>query len=83
MNLDAEGSIVVQTVRQSEDGHGFNAATCQYENLLESGVIDPVKVVRSSLRHAASVSSLMLTTEAMVAEDETVEDSTPDMTPHR
>jgi len=68
-NAGVDGSIVVQKVLDGEGGFGFNAATCEYENLLETGVIDPVKVVRSSLRHAASVSSLMLTTEAMVADD--------------
>lgn len=74
-NAGVDGSIVVQRILESEGGFGFNAATCTYEDLLASGVIDPVKVVRSSLRHAASVSSLMLTTEAMVAEDESVENS--------
>lgn len=74
-NAGVDGSIVVQQVKSAEiDAYGFNAATCVYENLLESGVIDPVKVVRSSLRHAASVSSLMLTTEAMVAEEDEAED---------
>jgi chaperonin GroEL len=80
-NAGVDGSIVVQKVLLQEDGHGFNAATCEYENLIESGVIDPVKVVRSSLRHAASVSSLMLTTEAMIAEDEVIEDAGPDLSP--
>ena len=80
-NAGVDGSIVVQQVLLQEDGHGFNAATCEYENLIESGVIDPVKVVRSSLRHAASVSSLMLTTEAMIAEDEVIEDAGPDLSP--
>jgi chaperonin GroEL len=73
-NAGVDGSIVVQKVQSAEtDSYGFNAATCVYENLLTSGVIDPVKVVRSSLRHAASVSSLMLTTEAMVAEEGEIE----------
>ncbi len=72
-NAGVDGSIVVQKVLTADvDDFGFNAATCEYENLVETGVIDPVKVVRSSLRHAASVSSLMLTTEAMVAEEEEV-----------
>lgn len=77
-NAGVDGSIVIQRVLDSEGGFGFNAATCTYENLLETGVIDPVKVVRSSLRHAASVSSLMLTTEAMVAEDSSVDSSESD-----
>lgn len=77
-NAGVDGSIVIQKVLESEGGFGFNAATCTYENLLETGVIDPVKVVRSSLRHAASVSSLMLTTEAMVAEDSSADSAEND-----
>jgi len=80
-NAGVDGSIVVQQVLLGENGFGFNAATCEYEDLMETGVIDPVKVVRSSLRHAASVSSLMLTTEAMIAEDETEKEQTPDLSP--
>ena len=80
-NAGVDGSIVVQQVLQGENGFGFNAATCKYEDLIQTGVIDPVKVVRSSLRHAASVSSLMLTTEAMIAEDESEKEPTPDLTP--
>lgn len=68
-NAGVDGSIVIQRVLESEGSFGFNAATCEFEDLIVSGVIDPVKVVKSSLRHAASVSSLMLTTEAMVADD--------------
>jgi chaperonin GroEL len=70
-NAGVEGSLVIQRVLESEGNIGFNAASLEYEDLLQSGVIDPVKVVRSSLRHAASVSSLMLTTEAIIVEDET------------
>jgi len=80
-NAGVDGSIVVQRVLDGEGGFGFNAATCEFEDLLETGVIDPVKVVRSSLRHAASVSSLMLTTEAMVAEDEDESESAVDTSP--
>jgi chaperonin GroEL len=68
-NAGVDGSIVIQRILESEGTFGFNAATCEFEDLLAAGVIDPVKVVKSSLRHAASVSSLMLTTEAMVADD--------------
>src|SRR3954465_9471996 len=63
-----EGSIVVNKVREGEGAYGFNAATGQYEDLLKAGVIDPTKVSRFALQNAASVASLMLTTEAMVAE---------------
>jgi chaperonin GroEL len=68
-NAGVDGSIIIQKVIESSGAIGFNAATCEFEDLLAAGVIDPVKVVRSSLRAAASVSSLMLTTEAMVTDD--------------
>jgi chaperonin GroEL len=67
-NAGVEGSIVVEQVRGLPAGHGFNAQSERYENLIEAGVIDPTKVVRSALQHAASVSGLMLTTEALIAE---------------
>jgi chaperonin GroEL len=63
-----EGSIVVNKVREGQGAFGFNAATGQYEDLLQAGVIDPTKVSRFALQNSASVASLMLTTEAMVAE---------------
>jgi chaperonin GroEL len=63
-----EGSIVVNKVREGQGGFGFNAATGEYEDLLAAGVIDPTKVSRTALQNASSVASLMLTTEAMVAE---------------
>ena len=63
-----EGSIVVNNVREGKGPFGFNAATGQYEDLLAAGVIDPTKVSRHALQNAASVASLMLTTEAMIAE---------------
>jgi chaperonin GroEL len=67
-NAGEEGSIVVQKVREGKGNFGFNAATGSYGDLVAEGVIDPVKVVRSALQNAASVASLMLTTEALVAE---------------
>ncbi len=68
-NAGVEGSIVINKVRESKDySFGWNAATLQYEDLVEAGVIDPTKVVRSALQNAASVASLMLTTEALIAE---------------
>jgi chaperonin GroEL len=63
-----EGSIVVNKVREGQGAFGFNAATGVYEDLIAAGVIDPTKVARFALQNAASVASLMLTTEAMVAE---------------
>jgi chaperonin GroEL len=67
-NAGEEGSIVVQRVREGKGSFGYNAATGEYGDLIEMGVIDPVKVVRSALQNAASVASLMLTTEALIAE---------------
>ena len=63
-----EGSIVVNKVRESTGAYGFNAATGEYEDLLAAGVIDPTKVSRTALQNASSVASLMLTTEAMIAD---------------
>jgi chaperonin GroEL len=63
-----EGSLVVNKVREGRGAFGFNAANGQYEDLIEAGVIDPTKVARFALQNAASVASLMLTTEAMVGE---------------
>ncbi len=67
-NAGVEGSIIVQKVREGKGDFGYNAATGEYGALIEMGVIDPVKVVRTALQNAASVAGLMLTTEAMVAE---------------
>jgi chaperonin GroEL len=67
-NAGLEGSVVVQKVREGKGNFGFNAATGKYGDLLAEGVIDPVKVVRSALQNAASVASLMLTTEALIAD---------------
>jgi len=67
-NAGVEGSIVIDRVRQLKGNEGYNAALDKYEDLVKAGVIDPTKVVRSALQNAASVSGLMLTTEAMVAE---------------
>jgi chaperonin GroEL len=68
-NSGTEGAIVVEKVRANENPfYGFNAATEVYEDLVASGVIDPAKVTRTALQNAASISSLMLTTEAMICE---------------
>jgi chaperonin GroEL len=67
-NAGAEGSIVVEKVKNGKGGFGFNAATEEYEDLVKAGVIDPTKVVRTALQNAASVASLMLSTEALIAE---------------
>jgi chaperonin GroEL len=66
-NSDTEGAVVVDRVRSHKDAnHGFNAATGKYEDLVKAGVIDPTKVTRTALQNAASIASLMLTTEAMI-----------------
>ena len=67
-NAGVDGSIVVEKVKDGKGAFGFNAATEEYEDLVKAGVIDPTKVVRTALQNAASVASLMLTTEALVAE---------------
>jgi chaperonin GroEL len=68
-NAGYEGAIVVEKVRSNDDAnYGFNAQTGQFEDLVKSGVIDPTKVTRSALQHASSISALMLTTEALIAE---------------
>jgi len=67
-NCGLEGSIVVQAVRQGKDDYGFNARTEQYESLLSAGVIDPTKVTRIALENAASIASLLLTTECVVSD---------------
>jgi chaperonin GroEL len=67
-NAGHEGSIVVQRVKGMKDEEGFNAQTEQYENLVHAGVIDPTKVVRSALQNAASIASLLLTTEAVISQ---------------
>ena len=67
-NAGHEGSIVVQRVKEMKDDEGFNAQTEQYENLVAAGVIDPTKVVRSALQNAASIASLLLTTEAVISQ---------------
>jgi chaperonin GroEL len=68
-NAGFEGAIVTEKVRSNgENNFGFNAQSGQFEDLVKAGVIDPTKVTRSALQHAASISALMLTTEAMIAE---------------
>jgi chaperonin GroEL len=67
-NAGHDGYVVVHKVGELEDGFGFNAATGEYENLVNAGVIDPVKVTRSALRNAASIAALVLTTEVLVTE---------------
>ncbi|MEA2060633.1 MAG: chaperonin GroEL [Thermodesulfobacteriota bacterium] len=67
-NAGVEGSVVINKVKEGKDAFGYNARLDKYEDLIEAGVIDPKKVVRFALQNAASVASVMLTTEAMIAE---------------
>ena len=82
-NAGHEGSIIVQKVRESKNAHeGFNAQSEKYENLVKAGVIDPTKVVRTALQNACSIASLLLTTEALVAdipEEKSAAPAAPDM----
>ncbi len=78
-NAGLEGSIIVQKVKDGEGDYGFNALTEEYGNLLQQGVIDPTKVTRSALENAASVSALLLTTEAVVSDKPEKEKSMPAM----
>ncbi len=67
-NAGVDGDVVVERIKAGERGFGFNAATGSYEDLLESGIIDPAFVVRTALQHAASVAGLMLTTDVIVTD---------------
>ena len=68
-NAGYEGGVVVERVRSSDTTIGFNAASGEYEDLMASGIIDPAKVTRSTLQNAASIAGLLLTTEALIAEE--------------
>ncbi|MEV0152725.1 chaperonin GroEL [Micromonospora sp. NPDC050686] len=68
VNAGLEGGVVVERVRNIDPGHGLNAATGEYVDLLAAGIIDPAKVTRSALQNAASIAALFLTTEAVVAD---------------
>ncbi len=80
-NAGIDGSIVIDKVAGAKGAFGFNAQSEEYEDLMKAGVIDPTKVVRSALQNAASVASLLLTTEAMVAEKPEKKKSMPGMPP--
>jgi chaperonin GroEL len=80
-NAGVEGSIVVNRVKEEKGAFGFNAETEQYEDLMISGVIDPAKVTRIALENAASIASLLVTTEALVAEKPEEKKPGPPMPP--
>ena len=81
LNAGFEGSIVIDRLKNSEAGTGFNAATGEWVNMIDAGIIDPVKVTRSALQNAASVASLILTTEAVVANQPEPASPAPAMDP--
>jgi chaperonin GroEL len=78
-NAGVEGSIVVQKVREGKEDYGFNARTEKYENLYQSGVIDPTKVTRVALENAGSIAGMLLTTECVLAEEEEEDGGAPAM----
>jgi chaperonin GroEL len=80
-NAGFEGSVVVNEVKAGKDDFGFNALTDKYENLIKAGVIDPTKVARIAIENAASVSGLLLTTEATIVEKPEKKEAAPPM-PH-
>jgi chaperonin GroEL len=67
-NAGVDGSVVCEKVASGEGAFGYNAATDKYEDLVKAGVIDPTKVTRTALQNAASVSTLLLTSDALIAE---------------
>ncbi len=80
-NAGMEGSIVVQKVMEGKDDYGFNANTEKYENLYQSGVIDPTKVTRVALENAASIAGMLLTTECVLSDIKEEKDNEPPMGP--
>ena len=76
-NAGGEGAVIVQKVKEGKGDFGYNARTDEYENLYKSGVIDPTKVSRSALENAASIASMLLTTECVIADEESEEPAMP------
>ncbi|MGL5888052.1 MAG: TCP-1/cpn60 chaperonin family protein, partial [Leuconostoc suionicum] len=68
-NAGLEGSVIVNKLKEQKEGFGYNAATDEWVDMIAAGIVDPTKVTRSALQNAASVSALLLTTEAVVAEE--------------
>jgi chaperonin GroEL len=80
-NAGNEGSVVVERVKGLEQDVGFNALAGKYENMFDAGIVDPVKVTRSALQNAASISALLLTTECLIADKPEEEGAAPPMPP--
>ncbi|HKQ19350.1 MAG TPA: chaperonin GroEL [Candidatus Eisenbacteria bacterium] len=77
MNAGAEGSVIVERVKALKGPNGYNAATGEFIDLVEAGIVDPTKVTRSALQHAVSIASMLLTTEALVTEIPEEKDNPP------
>jgi chaperonin GroEL len=80
-NAGLEGSVVIEHVKNSGPGQGFNALTEEYADMVKEGIVDPLKVTRSALQNAASIASMLLTTEALIAEIPEKKDAMPPMPP--
>ena len=80
-NAGLEGSVIVAKIKESEVGTGFNAYEEKYQNMIEAGIVDPTKVTRRALQNAASVASMVLTTESLVADKPSAEPAAPAMNP--
>ena len=80
-NAGAEGSVVLEKIKNGKGAFGFNAATEEFEDLFKAGIVDPTKVVRTALQNAASIAGLMITTEAMIADKPEKKKEAPQM-PH-
>ncbi len=76
-----EAAVIADELKKGSGAHGFNAETGKFEDLLKAGIIDPTKVTRSALQNAASVASLLLTTEAMIADAKSDDKGGPSMPP--
>jgi chaperonin GroEL len=80
-NAGADGSVILDKVKNGKASFGFNAATEEFEDLVKAGIVDPTKVVRTALQNAASVAGMLITTEAMIAEKPEKKKEAPAM-PH-
>ncbi len=80
-NAGIDGSVIVQKIKENEAGFGFNASEMKYEDLMQAGIVDPVKVVRSALQNASSAAAMLLTTESIVVEKPEKKEEKPEMPP--
>ncbi len=82
VNGGYEGSVIVEKVKSSPKGVGFNVLSGKYEDMIKSGIVDPAKVTRSALQNAASISGILLTTEVLISEKPSAKESAPPMGGH-